>query len=299
MNWIFIAISGYFFYAVAGVTDKFLLRQRATTKPLVYTFYIGLLSIFTFALAPFGLSWPGWNYFWLALLAGLIMFFALLSFFKSLDVNEASRDIPLIGGLTPIVVLSLSYVFLAEGFGWPRLVAFSLLVLGGFLISLKTGRGKNFLIKGGFFVAAAILLNAAYLVLIKYVFGQEGFLNGFVWSRLGLVLSAVFVLFFPKWRRLIMSSGRQASAGLGAILVSNKILAGVGSLLVHLAVSRGSVSMVNAMQGTEYGFLFLLTIFLSKKFPFLLKERIDFKTFIQKTAAILLIAGGLAFLTLW
>ena len=64
MSWFLFALLGYFLYSLVTISNKFLLRQRATTKPLVFTFWVSLFSLFTFILAPFGLHWPGLN--WLA-----------------------------------------------------------------------------------------------------------------------------------------------------------------------------------------------------------------------------------------
>ncbi len=112
MTWFFVAIFGYFFYALAVVSNKYLLRQPATTRPLVFTFWTGILSIFAFVLAPFGLHWPGWNWFLFDLFVGILFFLSLTAFYRALDVNEASRAAPVIGGLSPVFVLFLSFLLL-------------------------------------------------------------------------------------------------------------------------------------------------------------------------------------------
>jgi len=111
MTWFIFALLGYFLYALTTISNKFLLRQRATTKPLVFTFWVCLLSLSAFALAPFGLRWPGLSWLAFDLLTGAVFFAALLTFYQALDVNEASRSASVVGGITPIFVLILSYVF--------------------------------------------------------------------------------------------------------------------------------------------------------------------------------------------
>jgi drug/metabolite transporter (DMT)-like permease len=298
MTWIFFAIGGYFLIAAVGITDKILLKQRAITNPVVYSFYVGLLSIFTFVLAPFGLHWPGMLQFFLALLSGLVFFLSLVSLYKSLDINEASRTLPAIGGLTPILVLFLSYLLLKESLSGIHIIAFSLLVIGGSLISLKTSRKKSRLVKGSVYLFLAVGLGAIYYVLEKYIFTEQGFVSGFVWSRLGLAITSALILLVPRWRRLILSSKRRVTAGLSFSFIFNKFMAGVGSLLIHLAISMTSVSLVNAMQGTQYVFLFLFSIIISMKYPQLLKENIDRKTIIQKIIAIISIITGLGLIYL-
>lgn len=298
MTWFLAAISGYFLLALSGTIDKILLRQRATTRPLVYTFYISLLSVFTFVLAPFGLRWPGLAQFCLAIFIGVIFFLGLLCFYRALDNNDASQAMPIIGGLVPVFVLTLSYLFLGEHLGLKQLAAFCLLVLGGFLISFKKTRGGGLALKDVWSIILAILLSAFYLVSAKYIFDQQGFITGFIWTRLGMVLAALAVLVYPAWRRAIFSGGHQATKGLSSVLVFNKVAAGIGSTLINWAVSLGSVSLVNALQGTEYAFLLVIVIIFSKKFPQLLEEKITRPILLQKLSAIILIGAGLAIIAL-
>ncbi len=297
MTWFLFAIFGYFLYSLVTVINKYLLRQRATTKPLVFTFWLGVLSIFTFVLAPFGLSWPGWGAFTLDFFVGVLFFLALLAFYQALDINEASRTASVIGGLQPIFILLLSWLFLAEKLTWLQILAFLVLTVGGFTLSLEKGRGGfREGLKGLKIVAWAIALGAIYMIFAKYIFDQQGFITGFIWTRVGLVAAAFMILLRPLWRRAIFSSARQASEGLGALFVTSKILAGFGSLFIHLAVAWGSVTLVNAMAGTEYVFLFFLILVLSKKFPQILREKSNFAAILQKAVGILLIGAGLAIL---
>jgi len=298
MSWFLFALSGYFLYAFVTVINKYLLKQHAVTKPFVFTFWVGVLSVFTFVLAPFGLHWPGLAAFLLDILVGVIYYFAIRFFYEALDINEASRAASLVGGLTPIFVLLLSLAVLGEALTGMQLLAFLLLVAGGLLISINRGdEGLKKGMKGIRFIALAILLAAIYWIAAKYVFDQQGFITGFVWSRLGFVLMAASLLVKSSWRREIFASGQEAGGKLSVTLLSSKLIAGFGSLFVHLALSKGSASLTNALQGTEYVFLLALTIILSKKYPQLIKEKGGVSVILQKIVAVLLIAGGLAILT--
>ena len=297
MTWFLFAIAGYFSNAVVGVIDKFLLGQRLITKPPVYTFYIGVLSIFALVLAPFGLAWPGLSQFLIALLAGGLFLLGLLYLFEALDIGSASRVLPAIGGLTPILVLTLSFVFLDERLSLLQLIAFLLLVFGGILILFKKEQ-KEKQERRFRFITLAILFTAISLVLIKYVFLHQNFISGFIWTRIGSFLAALLFLIWPKLRHSIFETGRRVKGGLNLLLFSNKAVAGGASLLINLAISQTSVALVNAMQGVQYVFLLILTLILSKKFPKILEEKISGKILFQKILAILLIGGGLIILTL-
>ena len=274
MTWLIFAISGYFFYAVSTLINKFLLRQKAVTKPMAFTFWVGVSSIFTFVLVPFGLHWPGWSGFILDLLAGIIFFAALFYFYRALDINEASRAASVMGGLLPIFILIFSYLFLDERLGWLQLAAFLLLVVGGILLSLKIQKkGLKEAMKGWGSIFLAILVGAIYWVLEKHIFNTQGFITGFIWTRLGLVIGALLILLYIPWRRTVFTSASQATGGIGALMIFAKLIAGLGSLSVHFALSRASAPLVQALQGTEYVFLLMLVVIFSKKFPQIIKEK--------------------------
>jgi drug/metabolite transporter (DMT)-like permease len=298
MNWLIFTILACLLYAVVGVFNKYLLGQRATTKPIVFTFWLGILSIFSFVLIPFGLAWPGWPAFGLDIVVGIVYFFAILYFYEALDINEASRVSSLAGGLTPIMVLFFSLVLLNESLVISQLVAFFLLVAGAFLISFKKSRGGLIKgsVKGLWFMILTIILSAIYWVAEKYVFEGQGFVTGFLWTRLGFILTAVAILVWPAWRRKIFYSESQLTLKISSLFITSKLFAAFGSLFIHLALSLGSASLVNALGGMQYVFLLILAIILSKKFPDFLKEETSGGVLVQKIAAVMLIVGGLAIL---
>jgi drug/metabolite transporter (DMT)-like permease len=295
MSWLFLAIGSCFLYAIVTVINKFLLGQRATTRPLVFTFWLGVLSVFTLVLAPFGMGWPGPAAFLFDIFVGLVYFVAILYTYEAMDINEASRVSSLTGGLTPIVVLILSYLFLFESLTIIHLAAFLLLVLGGFLISVRKSRsGLAGGLKGFWFISLSIILGAIYWILAKYAFDSQGFVTGFVWSRMGFVLAAGLVLLRPSWRKMIFISEKQATPKIGGLFVGSKLLAAGGSLFIHLALSLGNAALVNALQGVQYVFLLIFAVILSKKFPQILEEKMTRGILAQKIAAVLLIVAGLA-----
>jgi len=297
MNWLIFTILACLLYAVVAVFNKYLLGQRATTKPIVFTFWLGILSIFSFVLIPFGLHWPGWPAFGLDIIVGIVYFFAILYFYEAVDINEASRVSSLTGGLTPIVVLFFSLVLLNESLTISQLLAFFLLVGGAFLISFKKSRGGlKSSVKGIWFIILTIILSAIYWVLEKYIFENQGFVTGFLWTRLGFILTAAAILVWPAWRRKIFYSESQLTLKISSLFVVSKLFAAFGSLFIHLALLLGSASLVNALGGMQYVFLLILAIILSKKFPNFLKEETSGGVLVQKIAAVLLIVSGLAIL---
>ncbi|MFH1030208.1 MAG: EamA family transporter, partial [bacterium] len=293
MSWILLSISSYLLNAVASIVDKILVSKKIP-HPLAYTFYVGLLSVFVLIFAPFGLKFPPANILIAALASGAIFLASLNFLFKSLVDGEPSRVFTGFGALTPFFTLILSAIILDQRLTLKELSIFALLTASGLLI--LESKKKEFFYKQEFrkvFIAA--FLFALSLVLAKFVYINHSFLSGFIWTRLGSFFAALFLLVFPENRKRIFKASKNTRTKHKFILVANKVLAGISFILLNYAISnsKGNICIISAMKGIEYGFIFILAIILSYKFPRYLKEHLNRKTAIKKIVAILLIGIGL------
>ena len=134
-----------------------------------------------------------------------------------------------------------------------------------------------------------------------YIYIHQPFVNGFVLARIGTFLAAVGLLVLPPVRRLISVSSQMVKEKLkiSSVFVGTRALSAIAFIAIHYAISIpvSQVSLINAAQGVQYVFLLLIVVFLSKKFPQLLKEELDKKVLVQKIIAIFLIGLGLGILT--
>lgn len=300
MSWILIAISAYFILAVVFLIDKYLLAGPVP-NPKVYTFYIGILGILILFLAPFvGFSVPQPSQIILSLLAGAIFTYGLFWFYKALRDFETSRVVPAIGGILPLFTLGLVYIFSAgeETLGYFEFFAFILLILGSILITYE--RSKKISFKSLQISAIAAFFLALSFVLTKYVYLAQPFWSGFIWIRIGGFLTAIFFfLLFKEIREEIFKKKVSFKKKTIGIFLSNQAMGAGASILQNWAIFLAPlvyVAIVNALAGTQYVFLLIFTIFLSLKFPQILKEEISKKILFQKIIAILLIGGGLVLL---
>lgn len=319
MTWAIVAILSYFILAIVFLIDKHLLT-KVIPNPKVYAFYVGTLGISVLILAPFiGFYVPEFSQVILSLLVGALFIYGLFWFYKTLQLFEPSRVIPAIGGLTPLFSFILIYIFTLgeEVLYFKELIAFILLVFGAVLISIK--KEKLIDLKSLKFSAITAFFLSLPFVLMKYVFLAQPFWNGFIWRSIGGFLMAIciFVLFSEVRKEVLkkftsqplnhseknkINTEKEKLPKKTIILFLSNQVAGAGAaILQNWAIALAPliyIPFISALQGTQYIFLFILTIFLSLTWPFWsekigLKEEISRKIILQKIIAIILISGGL------
>lgn len=309
MSWILVALLAYFFLAVANLFDKFLV-DNVLPSSKAYAFIACLLGGVVVLAAPWLLQWPG--FFWLAinLLTGGVFAVALWLLYESLRRGEASRVLVIVGGLTPVFSITLSLVFFKERFSSSQWLGISALLLGVLIVALLP-KQRSFLsrvmsklkltqsIKSGGLVLAVFsaLSYAVYFVAAKYGYLAQPFASAFIWNRIGAALFVLVFLIRSSDRRQIMEAFKKKDPNKNKFLVVfNQLLGSAGFILQNYAIFLGSVSLVNALQGVQYGFLLFISSVLAILSPRLLKETFSWKIFLQKLLAILIIGFGLYFI---
>lgn len=290
MPWLIVIILAYFLFAFVSLGDKYLLK--GPPNPKTYTFYVGVLGILILLLAPFiGFFVPSAFEILLCLLAGAIYVFAILATFEGLEKFEASRIIPAIGGFLPIFTLALTYFFSGELGG---ISAFIPLVLGSILISWEPSARvslKSLQIS----IIAALFFSLAF-VLSKYVYLILPFWNGFIWIRIGAFLTVLCFIFFKDVRDEIFTKKSDFNKKTGVLFIFNQGIGAGAFILQNWAISLAPLvylSMINALQGIQYIFLFILSLLFYK----FLKEKVSKRIIFQKILAIILIGLGIILLT--
>ncbi len=315
--WLTVAIGSYFINAGIYVADKFLLSKKIHSS-ITYAFFVGIWSIFNIFLLVFDPWVPALRELLVDLLAGALFLATLIFWYKTLHQSEATRVVPIVGALIPIFSFLFSYIFLGQSLAERQLLSFVILIIGGILISIKhtrfyvvkevMERFRNIFgnILGGIHAqyrpARRLILNsvtsalffAIYYVLIKYIYTSQPFIGGFVWSRLGTFIGVLFLLFVPDWRKLIIKHQKGAKTPKNlTFFLSVRILAALAFIMLNWAISLGNVALINSLQGVQYVFLMLLVLFLSTKFPKILREELGGGVLLQKIIGVVLISLGL------
>lgn len=305
MSWVIVALLGYFFNAVAALLDKLLLSSGRIQAPAAYAFFVSLFSLFAFVFVPFGFGFFGWGTTARFLISGMLFVYGLVALYGAIRRHEISRVSPIVGTVASLFAFAVVFVPAASDGGIVPLQIFALilLIVGGLLVSfdlpLRPGEHLSWL------VLPAGILTALSLLLLKSGYGEANFVSGLVWSRLGMFLGGMSLLFVPTFRREILeeshSFARASSAtlaGTGTIFVANKLLAGAASFLIVYAVKLGPVAFVQALSGMQYVFLLALAVPLAFRFPRLYGEKLSFSDGMQKSVAILLVALGFSLLAI-
>jgi len=286
--WLLIVVLAHLFYAMIFIIDKYIV-SRPLPHPIVYTFYVGVLSIFIWVLIPFGFSFPSFNYILWSILAGIVQVGSLIFFYKALNLGEVSRMVPFVGSFVAIFTLSLSTFLIAERLTTEQYIAFILLVLGSFIISYK----KRYIFQRAFGLAIlSALLSAVFWVITKYIFSASSFISGAVWVRTGVAIASLFLLLSKNNRRLILEKTGEIKLKTVLFFSGGRGLSIVAGFFMYLAVFLGSVTLSNSLQGLQYAFILILALLFFRKIPSL-REEFSREIIIQKIIAIIFISLGL------
>lgn len=296
--WLIASFTSYFLNAIALVVDKALLK-RSIPEPVTYAFYVSILSLFAFFLAPFGFYWPGFSLALIGVAAGLSSTFALVLLFYSLREGEASRVSPVIGGLVPIFIFFLAWFLLGEVLTFNQTLSFVMILVGSYLIVRGGISGKTMSKKLFFGMMASAFLFALSHTFAKYIYVEHTFSSGFIWRAIGTFLGAIFLILPTRNRRIIFNSFHAVSPKTGSVFIFGQIAAALAFLLLNYAFTLGPVSITNALSGVQHIFVFIFAILLARSYPQILEENLTPAMIFRKTISIILIGAGvfLLFLT--
>ena len=262
--WLGLVVVGQILFAISALVDKYIITSETVVlRPFTYTFWISILSagsvlvfFFSWLHIPIdGIAIPSFvnvqplslEVFALAITAGFAFFMALLSMFTALKNADASDVVPVVGGLNALFTFILGYFFLGTKLPHNFFIGFILLVLGTVLLSRMRLSWHTFLS-----VAHAGLMFGVHYVAIKALFIETHFDNAFFWSRAAIVVVALSMLLVPYYYDKVITRTRSARARDGALLIGNKILAGLASIILLKAIEFGDVAMVQALGGLQY-----------------------------------------------
>lgn len=302
ISWLLIIILAYFFFSLSFLGDKLILS--GLPKPGFYTFYVGALGIFVIFLIPFvRFNFPDVSSITWIILEAIVYLIGLYAMFVAISKFEVSKVMTTIGATQPVFILLLTWLFWGfQVISKIEILAFILLLTGSIVISFEKAGNKN---KGylKITILSSLMFSLDY-VFSKFVFLGQPFWQGLIWMRIFSFLFVLFFLFSKNLRKEIFVKKRNLAFDkkIGTIFVCSQTCGGIANGLQSFAIFLVPIAflpIINSLKGTQYVFLFLMTLFFSLFFPKILKEEMSKKNIIKKAVSILLITAGLAIIVLY
>lgn len=280
MSWLLLATVGQFLSAVVVFIDKYVVTDaKALPRPFVYAFYSCLLTGFWVVIYFLGylpglsalaiptfdaIEKPTIQVLGMSFLAAYTFFMALVSLYDALRKDEAVNVMPIIGAISALATLILSYVFLeiylSPNFVWGVII----LIIGTSLVAqiLPDRYTVLTIIHSGFFFGL-------HYITMKGLFLETSFEDGFFWSRISLVLFALSLLMVPTYFKKITEQTKQTEekAKVGLLVFVAKILAGISAFLLLKATDLGDVTVVQALDGLKFVFILFITVLFGRMLP--------------------------------
>ncbi len=306
-SWILLAVGAQFINAIVALIDKHIVSdERSFPRAFVYAFYTCLISgawivvyFLGFIPLPFtadfqipsfeNVTKPTLGVVALAFLSAYTFFIALVSMFSALRDHDASDVIPVVGAVSALCSFGLGYYFLDARLSPNFMLGIALLATGTALVSRFRFPAKTATVafhSGLFF--------ALHYIAIKGLFNETSFDNGFFWSRIAFVFFALSLLLIPNYWERVRDQTKSTSHGARLLIIANKVLAGVATILILKATDLGDVAVVQALGGLQFVFILLLGIFVSRgasKHAHL-SERYSRDAILQKAIFVAMISVG-------
>lgn len=281
----------YFFNALSVLSSKFLL-SKTIPNPLIYIFYISLISFLAVLVIPFT-KIPNLEVFTLASLSTLLWTLGAYFMFKALKIGQVSRVIPIIGTLIPIILLISAST--SQAISIPQMWAVLILTTGMIVLTISNWRGQLNRKEILFEILSALFFALSY-ILLRQAYLSSDFFSVLVWSRLILLPLGIILLAIPSLRKqIITSKGPKINflSKTGLIFLGGQTSGAFSELLILFSISLANPALVNSLQGTQYVFLLIFALLLSKKYPDIFHEKYTFVVLFSKIAGLILIGSGL------
>ncbi len=287
--WVLFSILAALCWAIVSIIDKYVFSKWVSNPLIPVTIFcaLGLLSSF-FIFSFRGFYELSYQNIFLCFLAGAFFILASVLYFKAVKIEEISRVVPLYY-LTPLFTSVFAVFFLDEIFAPIKYLGIFLLVIGAVLISLRSLtdlRPGNALL---LMILASIFYSLSAIA-TKYLLSFADFWTIFAYIRLLLIFALVPMLYFC-FRDLVETVKKHGKKVIVAISLAEALTL-IGTLLITIAMSIGSVTLVNALSSIQPFIVLLFAVILSVFFPKILKEEINKQVIFLKILAIALMFVG-------
>jgi uncharacterized membrane protein len=294
MNWIIFTLLSKALWAGDNIVDK-LIVERYLKDSYVLTLFTSVspLLISIGIILTSKLTLLGFFPTFVIVFAGGIQIIGIFGFYKALSKEEVSRVIPLFQ-FTPALVLLLSLTFLKDVLSVKQSIGFILIIVGGFLISVKRFEGLFQLREAFWWMILSCFIYAVQAVILKSIYVSYSFWSVTFYLSMGQFIPTLFLLSFSKHsrNRLVKGFSHLPITAWLLLLLGTVFTAGA-NLTGFWAFRTGNVSLISVLRGFQSVTVFLYTLTLSICFPKILKEDLAGNVLITKSVALILMLCGL------
>ena len=277
-------------FAVCNVVDKFVLTKKIRDS-FSYNILNGALSILPVILLAFYLKL---NFDILALTAtlyGFVFAFLFVVYNKAMMEGEASRIVSVMR-ISPVFVLTLSFIFLNEILSYQKYLGILFLVSSAVLVSYKKSK-KKFQLSGGVALILLYSFSAACLsIVMKYTLGQTDYWAFFFWNLIGNMIGCLTLVTLPAIRKNLVKNVSSMNRSTWLTVLSADVFSWLGYLFYFIAASIGYISLTSAVGSIQPLIVFMLTLALTIRRPKVLKEEIGRTSLLFKSVAVVFIIIG-------
>lgn len=278
-------------YAVSNIIDKLLLESRIRNIYSQAIIGAGCYLIFAFGVAVFHpLTGLPAGAVALALANGCIIALAVIGYYRSMQMEEITRVVPLLN-LTPLFTAMLAYFMIGEGLAPHFYLAIIAMACGAVLISVKSLRGMLRLSKAEGIILPTAALWGLIAVLDKIVLGHMSFWNLYSLQFFSYAGVISLLALSKSNRSAVLALVKDRTA---LFILLSEVFAFSAYTLEMKSMSLTEVSFVSAFGAVSPLWVLILSILLAVYFPKLHKEPHTPWQIAMKAAATLLIIAGAA-----
>lgn len=299
--WFFLAALGYFLLGIVLTLDKFIL-SKSIGRPVVYAFYSTVVLLIAALFVPFGVhTLVGLDWF-VAVLSGFGFGLGVWTMYVAVKHGEATHIFPFNGAVIAVTVYGISRFLLGEQLDALQSFAVVVLICAAILLSFEKMRRQTVNMMAFFWAAVSGVCFGISLTASKYLYASYDFFSVFVWCQLMIGVFGIVLLLSPQVRAVFKKHHKVEKTiakrhSFGLVLV-DKILSAAAALLIQYSIAIGSVTVVGALGGTQYIWMFVIIFFLTKTFPRVLKEYFTKRELMTEVVALVLMLIGSILLVL-
>lgn len=294
-----LAVIGYLLLAAAYIFDKFILT-KSVSRPIVFAFYSTIFLLATIFAVPFGVqALRGLDWVW-ALVSGVSFGFAVWTIFIALKHGESTHVNPFNGAIVTVFTYIFSLWLFGEALSDNQQIGAGLLVAACLLLSWQKTKGKSQIGQALLWATVSGIFFALSHVTAKYLYGMYPFFTGFIWTRFATGIFGLGLLVHPAVRHVFthrhsrVQPKTEAKRHTLSLVVTGKVCAVLSTICIQYAISLGSPTVVNALAGLQFLFMFMIIYGFTKFAPQIFQEYFTKKEILIELTAIAFIIAGSA-----